>query len=147
MYLSEHFTLEELTFSQTAARRRIQNEPNITQVARLRQLCLQILEPVRARLNHNPITISSGFRGEILNKAIGGSASSQHMTGDAADFTIPAFGTVREVVELIAISEIDFDQLIYEGNWIHISNSKQPRRRVLTAQFTADGIIYRAGIV
>lgn len=77
--LSEHFTLEEMCRSGAAVRHRIDNTPDREQTERLRQLCLNVLEPLRRRFG--VIRITSGFRSERLNAIVGGANTSQHMRG------------------------------------------------------------------
>lgn len=132
MNLSPHFTLNELTHSQTAARRGIDNRPPESVLANMRNILCPGLEQVRALLG-KPILISSGYRSQRLNVAVGGSVTSQHMLGLAADFTCPGFGTPLEVAHAIKQSGIEFDQLLYEfDSWVHISFAKHPRLQVLT---------------
>ena len=95
MKLSEHFTLEELCKSQTAIRMGIDNSPSTSQVDSLRYLAQRILEPVRSEYGV-PYTPSSGYRSPDLNRAIGGSSTSQHCLGQAADIEIQA----REILKL-----------------------------------------------
>ncbi len=122
--LSDHFTLDELTRSQTAVRKNIDNTPQDIDIERLQALCENVLEPIRIHFD-NPITISSGFRAPELNTAIGGSTTSQHCIGEATDFIVHNT-QLRTVWEWIILeSGIDFDQVIYEfGRWIHISHKK-----------------------
>jgi len=118
--LTEHFTLEELLFSQTAVRQRIDNTPSGDVVANLTKLA-SMSEEVRALLGA-PLIISSGYRCPALNAAVGSSSTSHHLLGGAADFTCPAFGKPLAVAKKIAESEIPFGQLIHEfGAWVHIS--------------------------
>jgi zinc D-Ala-D-Ala carboxypeptidase len=118
--LTDHFTLEELTISQTAAREGIDNTPDAAALANLRTLAA-VLERVRSALGNHAVAVSSGYRCPALNAAIGGSKTSAHMDGRAADFIVPAFGTVLQTARAIAASGIGFDQLIYEyGRWIHL---------------------------
>ena len=86
--LSKHFKLSEFISSATATARKIENTPSLEAVSNLQKLCIHILEPLRENFNY-PITISSGYRCSALNKAVGGAAASQHMTGEAADIHIP----------------------------------------------------------
>jgi zinc D-Ala-D-Ala carboxypeptidase len=145
--LSEHFTLEELILSQTAARKGIDNTPSATTVQRLRKLA-GALEEVRSLLGGVPVLVSSGYRCPELNEAVGGAKNSAHMDGLAADFTAPAFGTVMQVAREIAASDIGYDQLIHEyGAWVHIGLAKdgvEPRRQKLSI-FKGTG--YLNGIV
>jgi hypothetical protein len=120
MQLTPHFTLEELCFSQEAARAGIDNTPSREVLANLVRLA-KMLEKVRALLK-NPIHISSGFRCAELNTRIGGSAKSAHLEGRAADFICPAFGTPYVVAKRIAAARLGFDQMIHEyGRWVHIA--------------------------
>lgn len=131
MNLSPHFTLAEMTVSQTAARRGIDNTPPPEVVARLRKTA-QGMEGVRVVLGGAPILISSGYRSPAVNSAVGGAKSSQHMTGEAVDFTAPRFGSVVDVFDAIRRSGIKYDQLIQEfGSWVHISFSDKPRGQAL----------------
>lgn len=138
MQLSEHFTLEELTFSPTAKARGIDNSTSSLRIiGNMRNLCEQILEPLRSYANQ-PITISSGYRCKVLNRIVGGARNSQHMTGEAADIHIPPYDfkdaegsrltnieTGREWMQWLT-DNTDFDQLILETVnrkifWIHVS--------------------------
>jgi len=129
--LSAHFTLEELTISQNAARLGLDNTPGPDIIANLRRTALG-LELVRA-LTGAPIIISSGYRSPLVNKAVGGATKSQHLTGQAADITAPGFGTPEQLVSAIVGSTIPFDQCILEfGAWCHISFvTDAPRRQAL----------------
>ena len=147
MNLTEHFTLQELCFSSLAVRRRIDNAPNPDQLANLTVLA-QSLERIRKVLGH-PMHIDSGFRSVKLNIAVGGSKTSAHMDGRAADFVCPAFGSPIDVAVAIQDASVPFDQLIYEGTWVHFAipaPDKEPRGDVLTAHFTQGGTTYTDGI-
>ena len=144
MYLSTHFTLEELTASQEAIRKGIDNAPTPDVVTNLKRTALG-LEQVRTRLGA-PIIISSGYRSPALNAAVGGAKDSQHMIGEAADFICPGFGSPATVVSALMDSGIKFDQLIQEGKWVHISFSAKPRHQVLTAHFLNGVASYTPGI-
>ena len=131
MNLSPHFTLEEMTVSQTAARRGLDNTPSAAVIAKLRKTA-QGLEGVRVVLGGAPIIISSGYRSPAVNSAVGGARKSQHLTGEAVDFTAPRFGSVVEVFNAIKSSGIKYDQLIQEfGSWVHLSFSETPRGQAL----------------
>jgi len=134
MKLTQHFTLEEFTRSSTATLKGINNIPNEQQLENIQKVAQQ-LEHVRYLLGSNPIIISSGFRSETLNKAIGGSATSSHLTGLAVDFTCPKFGSVKEVCLHLKNSGLKYDQIIYEQgrtNWCHIGFGEKMRREVLS---------------
>jgi zinc D-Ala-D-Ala carboxypeptidase len=135
MNLSPHFTLDELTHSQTAERDNLDNTPGPDALAALRRTAMG-LEAVRIRLGGAPILISSGYRGPAVNAAVKGSKTSQHMKGEAADFTAPRFGTPRQIVDALAESDVPYDQLILEfahrgRGWVHISFAAAPRRMAL----------------
>ena len=142
MYLSAHFDLAEFVTSETAERYGIDNTPNDEIVDNLRFLC-STLEEVRQLLD-KPLIIKSGYRCPKLNSAIGGAKTSQHMLGLAADFICPQFGSAYDVAYEIARSNMRFDQLIYEGSWVHISISDMPRHDILTARFNP--LSYEKGI-
>ena len=133
MKLSQHFTLEELTVSTTAARKGWDNTPNATEIANLTRIA-SLLEQVRSLFNL-PIVVNSGYRCKILNDYIGSKDTSQHRIGCAADITIPG-KTPKQVVEAIVKSDIPYDQVIQEfDSWIHISvpdsPSRPPRKQAL----------------
>lgn len=127
--LSPHFSLDEFTNSQTAARWGIDNTPNETIKANLYKTAA-LMEEVR-RVCAQPISISSGYRCPELNRKVGGAMTSQHMEGKAVDFTARGL-TIDETMQLIISSNIDYDQLIAEySQWVHISWSDHPRRETL----------------
>ncbi|OGT54233.1 MAG: peptidase M15 [Gammaproteobacteria bacterium RIFCSPHIGHO2_12_FULL_63_22] len=146
MQLSQHFTLDELTRSDYAIRHGIDNTPSAEVLANIGMLAAG-LEGVRAVLAV-PVHVSSGYRCAKLNSAIGGSKSSAHMQGLAADFTCPQFGTPADVARVLVESKlrIGFDQLILEGRWVHVSFSDEPRYEVLTAHFGNGPTTYTKGI-
>ena len=129
LQLSEHFTLDELIYSETAIRVGIDNRPSLDIVSNLSRLCL-LLEQVRGLIN-KPIRISSGYRCIALNQLVKGQPNSQHLVGCAADIKVSGM-TPDEIVKAIIQSEIQYDQLIREfcdgkGNgWVHISVPNKP---------------------
>lgn len=142
--MSEHFTIAELTFSQTATRRGIDNTPSEATTANLRRLC-DTLEQVRALVG-KPLTISSGYRSPALNMAVGGARDSAHVQGLAADINCAGLSP-KALAVLIRESGIAFDQLIYEGTWVHIGLADGPlRNEVLTARFSGGRAAYTRGI-
>jgi hypothetical protein len=145
MMLSEHFNLNEFTASETATRKGIDNTPPAVVTERLRMLAAT-LEQVRSLLGNNSIRISSGYRCLALNRAIGSGDLSAHVLGYAVDFTCHKFGTPKEVANKIAESPIKFDQIIYEGTWVHLSIDPRNRREVLTAHFGKGKTNYTKGI-
>ena len=132
--LSTHFSLKELTRSQTAERKGIKNTPNDGEIENLKTLCENILEPVREHYGI-PFTPSSGFRSFDLNKAVGSSSKSQHITGQAVDFEIP--GVPNMELALWIKEHLDYDQLLLEfykesipdSGWIHCSYVEQGNRK------------------
>lgn len=123
MKLSEHFTLEEMIFSQTAIRLGLNNTPTQDVIDNLRKLCVDILEPLRSFLN-KPIIINSGFRNLELNRAIGSKDTSAHVRGLAADIVVKEFSP-DQVVRAIIQSGLDYDQVILEFNqWTHVAIPK-----------------------
>lgn len=146
--LTDHFSLEEMTASETAARRGIDNTPSPAIIKNLTRTA-QLLERVRVLLGSKPILVSSGYRSPALNAAVGGSKTSAHMQGLAADFICPGFGTPLEICKLLDSLGVNFDQLIQEGTWVHIglaADGVKPRRQVLTAKFSQGGTTYGGGL-
>ena len=141
--LGQYFTLEELTQSQTATRRGIDNTPDERVINELGWLVKFILDPLRV-ITKSPITISSGYRSPELNRAIGGSKTSQHCLGQAADINSTVLGTER-LFNLIKNSNLPFDQLINEGTWVHVSYGYRNRREVLVATFDKGKVTYSPG--
>ncbi len=131
MRLTRNFSLEQLIYSETAGRERIDNTPGPGIIKNLRRLA-KGLEQVQA-LTEFPLEISSGYRSPELNLRVGGAKSSQHTLGQAADFTCVEFGPPVAIIKAIRDSDIEFDQCILEyARWGHISFCKTPRGKVLT---------------
>lgn len=129
MNLSEHFTLEELTASDTASRRGLNNSPSGEVLLNLKKLATA-LETIRSTIG-KPISITSGYRSPEVNAWIGGSKTSQHCKGQAADIKVKGMNP-NEVVEAIIESGLPYDQLIREFDaWTHISISDTPRKMAL----------------
>ena len=144
--LTEHFTLEEFTLSQTAARKGISNTPSEHDLKNIQRIA-ETMEKVRTILDDHPIIISSGYRNAKVNKAVGGAKSSAHMHGLAVDFTCPSFGRPIDVCETLAphMESLGIDQLIHEYNtWIHLGlSATDPRYMAMTI----DKIGVRPGFV
>lgn len=134
MMLSPHFSLAELTHSQEATRKGLDNTPSEAVTDNLRRLA-ERLEQVRSVLG-KPVTISSGYRSPEVNEAIGGVDTSEHCDGRAADIICPAYGSPYQVAQAIYAAGIEFNQLILEyGAWVHISIPKcgrGPKMETLT---------------
>jgi zinc D-Ala-D-Ala carboxypeptidase len=133
MMLSPHFELSEFTVSETAVRQGINNTPSAEIIEMLKKTA-ELMEQVRTLLGNKPIIITSGYRSLALNRAIGSSDTSQHVQGQAADFTCPGFGSPIQVCKAIdSAAGIPYDQLIHEfDSWTHISWATSPRRMALT---------------
>jgi hypothetical protein len=115
--------------SETADQCGIDNMPPPEVIEQL-QKTADLLELVRTALGDVDIFVTSGYRCEELNEEVGGVANSQHMTGQAADFIAPDFGTPDQIYDFLQQAEppIPYDQLIREyGEWVHISQSDDPR--------------------
>jgi len=135
--LSTHFTLEELTASDTAKKKGLDNTPNAEALANLARLA-EFLEDVRVLFNA-PILVTSAYRGPEVNAAIGGAKKSDHMDGRAADIKVKGV-SVDEVVQAIIGSDLSYDKVIREfadsktGGWTHLSiaeTGKTPRKMKL----------------
>jgi zinc D-Ala-D-Ala carboxypeptidase len=134
MQLSPNFSLEEFTSSPTALSRGISNEPTEAVLGCLKQLVEALLQPLREQIG-KPFKVTSGYRSPALNTAIGGVKASQHSLGQAADIQVQGM-TPLEVCKFVIASGLEFDQLINEITWVHISYSKDKnRKQVLTAVF------------
>ena len=128
----KYFTIKELCKSSTAIEKKINNTPNSDVVNNLEQLVDNILDPLREEYK-NPINVNSGYRCDTLNKAVGGSKTSQHCLGLAADITAGSKFENKKLFILAQQLNLPYDQLINEKNysWIHISYSKNPRKQIL----------------
>lgn len=114
--LSPHFRLSELLASNTAKARGLDNDPSAEVLANLKKLCVEALEPIRAAVG--PLRINSGYRSDAVNKAVGGSTTSAHSFGLAADLHPPA-GCKALMTQIIACG-VKLDQIIYERTWVHV---------------------------
>lgn len=128
----KYFTIKELCKSSTATQRGINNTPNSEIVNNLEQLVKYILDPLREKYG-KAIIVNSGYRCEALNKAVGGSKTSHHRYGLAADITAKSKEENKKLFNLAQELDLPFDQLIDEKNysWIHISYNKKPRKQIL----------------
>jgi Peptidase M15 len=146
MNLTTNFRLWELVKSSTADRLGIDNTPNSEEIRNLRKLCEKILQPARDELG--PIRISSGFRSEELNIAVGGVSNSDHRLGFAAD-VIPINVGTKKLAEWVVENCPEFDQVILEfgtldnPNWIHLSAAPRNRKQVLRATREDGRVVYR----
>lgn len=128
MKLTEHFDLQEFTYSETAKRYGIKNKPKTLIIDNIKTLCEEILEPLRLEIG-KPIHISSGYRCLELNKKIGGVPTSQHCLGQACDFVVEGM-TPYEVVKVILELNLPFDQVGLYDTFVHISYGERHRRHL-----------------
>ena len=148
MKLSEYFTLQEMTKSQTALRMGIDNTPDEGQLQCLTDLCRNVLDHVRSEFG--PLTPSSGFRSPELCEAIGSKATSQHAKGEAADFEV--MGVDNKELASWIVSNLSFDELILEyyeegepnSGWVHCSYTNDANRGEV---LIFDGNNYRRGVL
>ncbi|MDW5418893.1 D-Ala-D-Ala carboxypeptidase family metallohydrolase [Iodobacter sp. CM08] len=144
--LSPNFSLREFIASTTAARLKIDNSLPDALKDNATHTCEQ-LEKVRRLLDNHPVVITSGWRAPALNKAVGGSAGSDHAKARAVDIRCPKFGTARTIARVLAASNIEFDQLILESPntysaWVHIGFRKGANRRQVLTKFAGDKTYY-----
>ena len=129
MNLSENVTLQEFESSPTATAKGIVNKMNATQIESAKLLCEKVFQPLRAHVG-KPIKINSGYRCPALNKAIGGSTTSQHCKGEAMDLDLH-----DKALFIWIIDNLDFDQAIFEAGtataaaWFHLSYKKTGNRK------------------
>ncbi|MBL4791292.1 MAG: hypothetical protein JKY60_20355 [Kordiimonadaceae bacterium] len=155
--LSPHFVLSEMVASAVAKGKGLNNVPREEcDLANLKALCLNVLEPIRDSFGR-PVIITSGFRCCTLNRLIGGAPNSQHTMGEAADFIIKSVPAYDAAKAIRYSDQVDFDQLIYESRisgktgkvieWVHVSHSRgdNNRRECLTIAFDADGEKFTKG--
>jgi len=152
MKLSQNFSLDEFLISQTASRKGIDNTPTTEVIENLKQLAINVLQPLRDKLG--PVVITSGYRSPKLNKAVGGAATSQHLTGCAADINIPTMG--NDELAIYIRDKLDFDQVILEfyqlgkpnSGWVHVSYvTRGNKKECLTAVKQNNKTVYLKGIV
>ena len=144
MKLTENFSLIELTKSQTAERKGIDNTPSPTHQENLKSLCTSILQPIRDHFNR-VVSVSSGYRSEALCIAIGSKISSQHAKGEAADFEI--FGVSNKELADWINENLTYDQLILEywkeedpnSGWVHCSYKSEGNRKQYLRAYKENG--------
>lgn len=150
MKLTEHFTLEEMTVSPTAKKLGLSNQPTPEHIENMRYCCEKILEPVRAHFG-KAVQINSSYRSPLVNKAVGGSKTSQHVNGQAIDFEIPGIDN-KNVADWVA-DNLEFDQVILEfytkgdknSGWVHASIKKEGgnrKQRLIASKSKSGGTTY-----
>jgi hypothetical protein len=142
MQLSKHLSLVEVTRSETAKRRGINNQPTAEHLENFKLLAEKVFEPIREHFKV-PIHISSGYRSKALNTAIKGSLSSQHCSGEAIDIDMDgsANGVTNKMVFDFIKDNLNFDQMIWEfgtdknPDWVHVSykSTGKQRKQILKA--------------
>ena len=147
--LTEHFTVEEMIVSPTAKKLGLSNVPTAEHIENMRYCCEKILEPVRAKFG--PVTINSSYRAPLVNKAVGGSKTSQHVNGQAIDFEVKGVDN-KKVADWVA-DNLEFDQVILEfyaagdknSGWVHASIKKEGgnrKQRLIATKSKAGGTKY-----
>ena len=153
MRLTTNFTLSEMTKSETALRHGMANDPSPTEIENLRVLCEEVLQKVRDYYGMG-VKVNSGFRHPLVNAKVGGSTTSDHCKGFAADIEIPGIPNA-ELAEWIA-ENLEFRQLILEfytpgipdSGWVHVSyNPADNKKQVLTATKQNGKTVYLPGLV
>ena len=139
MKIKNNFTLEELVHSSTAKRLGLDNTPNQQETDKLIKLAKEVLQPIRDAWK-SPIVVNSAFRSETVNKAVGGSKTSQHKLGEAADITIGSKEQNKKlfnfILKMISSKKLNVGQLIdeYGYSWIHVSlprTNGKPNNQIL----------------
>jgi zinc D-Ala-D-Ala carboxypeptidase len=145
MKLTENFSLNELTKSQTAERKGIDNTPSAEHQDNLKSLCEMILQPIRDHFGQ-VVSVSSGYRSQELCVAIGSSTQSQHAKGQASDFEI--FGISNKELADYIDQNLDYDQLILEywkgedepnSGWVHCSYTNGNNRKQYLRAYKENG--------
>ena len=153
MHLTKNFTLEELTKSETALRFGMDNTPNDEQLANMVALCECVLQPIRDHFGKG-VKVNSGFRDPEVNAKVGGSKTSDHCKGMAADIEIPGIANA-ELAKWI-VDNLEFRQTILEfytpgipdSGWVHVSyNPGDNKKQVLTATKQNGKTAYLPGLV
>jgi putative chitinase len=150
MKLTENFSLAEMIVSPTAKRLGLSNTPTAEHIENMRYCCEKILEPVRAHFG-KPVQINSSYRAPLVNKAVGGSKTSQHVNGQAIDFEVPGVDN-KKVADWVA-DNLEFDQVILEfytagdknSGWVHASIKKEGgnrKLRMIASKSKAGGTVY-----
>ena len=141
MQLSTNLSLAEVTRSETAKRRGISNMPTSEHIENFKKLAINIFQPIREHFG-KPIFISSGYRSAELNKAIGGSLSSQHSSGEAIDIDMDGTDITNAQIFNYIKENLNFDQMIWEfgtdanPDWVHVSfaANRSQRKQILVAK-------------
>lgn len=153
MKLTENFTLSEMTKSETALRHGLDNTPGDTEIANLKRLAENVLQPIRNNYKRG-VKVNSGYRAPNVNAAVGGSKTSDHCRGQAADIEIPGVANA-ELAEWIS-KNLKFTQLILEfytpgipdSGWVHVSyDPANLKCQVMTAMRENGKTVYKPGLI
>lgn len=154
MQLSKNFTLAEMSRSEAAARKGFDNTPPPEAVENLKALCVNVLQPLREKMG-KAMRVNSAFRGVEANAAVGGSKTSQHCKGEAADIEFDGFDN-KALAALIVSMGLPFDQIILEfykpgdpnSGWVHVSHRRNgpQRKEVLRAVSQNGKTVYLKGL-
>jgi len=153
MNLTANFTLAEMTKSETALRNDMDNTPGEQEIAALKLLCEKVLQPVRDHYGKG-VKVNSGFRHPEVNAKVGGSKTSDHCRGQAADIEIPGVANA-DLAEWIK-NNLEFRQLILEfytpgipdSGWVHVSYvAEDNKKQVMTATKKDGKTVYLPGLV
>ncbi len=140
MQLSKNLSLAEMINSESAKRKGISNQPTEDHLANMRKLAMNVFQPIREHFNC-PIYISSGYRSSPLNKALNGSKTSQHCSGEAMDIDMDGTNISNKQIFDFIKDNLIFDQLIWEfgtdnnPDWVHVSyeSTGKQRKQILKA--------------
>ena len=153
MKLTENFSLSEMTKSETALRQGLDNTPGDEEIDNLRKLAENVLQPIREAYGRG-VKVNSGFRHPDVNAAVGGSRTSDHCKGQAADIEIPGVANA-DLAQWIS-ENLEFRQLILEfytpgipdSGWVHVSyNPADNKKQVLTAMKENGKTVYKPGLI
>ena len=153
MNLSPNFTLSEMTKSETALRHGMENSPNQEQISNMQLLAVKVLQPVRDHYKRG-VKVNSGFRHPDVNAAVGGSRTSDHTRGMAADIEIP--GVANAELAAWIQQNLDYTQLILEfytpgipdSGWVHVSyDPANLKKQVMTAMREGGKTVYKPGLI
>jgi hypothetical protein len=150
MQLSKNLVLAEVMRSETAKRKGISNMPTLEHIENFKLLAEKVFQPIREHFG-KPIHISSGYRSAALNKAVGGSSSSQHCSGEAIDIDMDGTDITNAEVFNFIKDNLEFDQLIWEfgtdknPDWVHVSYESKGRQRkqILKAVKSGGKTVYK----
>jgi zinc D-Ala-D-Ala carboxypeptidase len=153
MKLSPNFSLAEMIKSETALRKELDNTPGDAEIANLTALAVNVLQPVRDAFNKG-VKVNSGFRHPEVNAAVGGSRTSDHCKGQAADIEIP--GVANADLAQWIVDNCEFRQVILEfytpgipdSGWVHVSYVEgDNKKQVLTAMKENGKTVYKVGLI